>query len=608
MNTIKTPANYRPLKPITVGEIPQVYLDSLTYAEQILELIKYIRENVYPTLTNIINTTNENIDIMNDTLEGFKTTIDNMELQVNDFLNKIQTEWDTFQKSIDEILSNYENQYTEFENNITKEFNTFTENITIQTKLATSTAESAMFALNNAGSTSYSTTLIDGVIKSLYNDITPHTTGNINLWNFASSGSSSVLLGISSGDISNNKYGFNIVPNSEDIYPLFTIEKTTDTNWTIYVNNYNYNNTTKKLELSNTTLLGSYINYQLQLDDSITFHQNQWSIIESDYPYYINIGRLKIYCRNNSKTVLSTYTNYIDLSYFNYENWESMDWNNRQFPIYITYNTQYNSFQKENKYLTKFYDLREWYKLTSQFKQVIETGSVDITANFDAQFAQLQGQISTVSNNLNTLQSNVNTDISNLTTAVSTLETSNTTQQTSINNLETSNTTNTTDITNIKNDLKQIDNTLYYLDLTFNYEDFLIKQGVVNYLGFRPQEQLTFYTAQKTISPLSIGGKGLNQFSLLNAIIVYNNGMYNFQPNKPIIGNSDFNTDTTDLLLDLHSMIESNYSGQITFFLNSLYIHDSSFKPTMEPIQVRLYLVRNTQMLKEYTINYEHLD
>lgn len=443
---IITPPNYRALKPITVGEIPQVYLDSLTYAEQILDLIKYIKDVVYPTLVNVINTTNENVELMNEALENFKTTLDSMITDIENFKTNLNNEWETYQTTVNNKLDEYEqlyhnfemsitNQFTEFQNSINKNMSDFINLInsniadindfTNLIKTVTTSYNEGFRRELNEGMKCIGVDISgnDLLIKRVY-DNEPLTSGNINFNNFYSGSSDDpVFLNIGGKikNLPNNPNAtlyFGIEPNSEQVYPLFTYKDNK-----VYFNKYNIHENWETKEtivtLQEEILIGEYMNYSMKFPNDITFTSTEGTQYEyMGYDLIANYNGLTL-LTYNSKYSGSVLLKADCLRY--YDDGMSME----DYPVYLSILNQYSSNDPNfppqiGGYITAtlYLNMTSWYNLITQFKSLVNTGKVDVTADFDPQFNELKQDINNLQTNINNLENEVNTDVTNLQTNI----------------------------------------------------------------------------------------------------------------------------------------------------------------------------------------------
>lgn len=110
-------------RPTTIGEIPTIYLDSLTYLEQLTRVVKYLQDEVVPML----ETMKQDIENQNDNIEN---AINDINTNLQDFENKIQRYIDTTNASLEAYKNTLTSEWNTYKEDTTNNYNTFTTNIT----------------------------------------------------------------------------------------------------------------------------------------------------------------------------------------------------------------------------------------------------------------------------------------------------------------------------------------------------------------------------------------------------------------------------------------------------------------------------------------------
>ena len=110
-------------RPTTIGEIPTIYLDSLTYLEQLTRVVKYLQDEVVPML----ETMKQDIENQNDNIEN---AINDINTNLQDFETKIQNYIDTTNASLEAYKNTLTNEWNAYKEDATNNYNTFTTNIT----------------------------------------------------------------------------------------------------------------------------------------------------------------------------------------------------------------------------------------------------------------------------------------------------------------------------------------------------------------------------------------------------------------------------------------------------------------------------------------------
>lgn len=384
---IITPPNYRALKPITVGEIPQVYLDSLTYAEQILELIKYIRDVVYPTLVNVINTTNENIELMNEALENFKTTLDSMITDIENFKATITNEWETYQTTVNNKLDEYEqlyhnfemsitNQFTEFQNNMNTQFNEFRNDVNNTLENYQNTINGAVNDVNKM--VDYLTNGATVLIPVPQSDLYPTNILNkynelvvsSNIFNYEFKHNNTYILGGVQGTINNT---------TGDLIS-FNINNTKDSGFFYY---------------RDFESIDKYIFFNKVNDKFIANEESNIIYFDSDNNIHINIANFEELIKPKVIEPLLVINNIFET-----------DGNNIFEKMGNYYNTiEHGATPSEYTYFSN---------ILSRMEEIIETGKIDVTADFDPQFNELKQDIANLENKETTDISNLQSNINNI--------------------------------------------------------------------------------------------------------------------------------------------------------------------------------------------------
>lgn len=110
-------------RPTSIGEIPTIYLDSLTYLEQLTRVVKYLQDEVVPML----ETMKQDIENQNDNIEN---AINDINTNLQDFENKIQNYIDTTNASLEAYKNTLTSEWNAYKEDTTNNYNTFTTNIT----------------------------------------------------------------------------------------------------------------------------------------------------------------------------------------------------------------------------------------------------------------------------------------------------------------------------------------------------------------------------------------------------------------------------------------------------------------------------------------------
>lgn len=384
---IITPPNYRALKPITVGEIPQVYLDSLTYAEQILELIKYIRDVVYPTLVNVINTTNENIELMNEALENFKTTLDSMITDIENFKATITNEWETYQTTVNNKLDEYEQLYHNFEMSITNQFTDFTNSMTTN--------------FNN--------------IQSEWNNLTEYlNTGTVEQLNTFVPDYWDLYQYDEEGNPIRTSTSFT---PQEPLYVNFNnLEDNSISSSIFYFNKQNTEQYGNGRELAN-------IDYNPYSEEGKKYSINLY--IKSGYTgtYYIDIVNNTIQAPSvpdipNYNEYANEWLKYMSIAngiykidYVGLYEAQRIAFSNSNIP---KEDLTVIKWTGENMAYTTEYKGYKWFMgIIDQFIEVINTGKIDVTADFEPQFNELKQDISNLQTNINNVENQLTEHITN---------------------------------------------------------------------------------------------------------------------------------------------------------------------------------------------------
>lgn len=110
-------------RPTTIGEIPTIYLDSLTYLEQLTRVVKYLQDEVVPML----ETMKQDIENQNDNIEN---AINDINTNLQDFETTIQNYIDTTNASLEAYKNTLTSEWNTYKEDTTNNYNTFTTNIT----------------------------------------------------------------------------------------------------------------------------------------------------------------------------------------------------------------------------------------------------------------------------------------------------------------------------------------------------------------------------------------------------------------------------------------------------------------------------------------------
>lgn len=386
--------NYRPLKPITIGEIPSVYYDSLTYAEQLLEIVKYLQNIVIPYINKVVETTNENIDILNENLENWSNDINNLITEIETFKANLQREWEEFQNTITATLTEYEDKYNAFETRITTEFNNFKNNIKT--------------IVNNYTN---KTNKMESYLNFGYNTPTRLTSTPIS-WNGKEF--KNIFIELNSGFLS-DEIGYLEYKWDNEVYngPYLKSYNLGD-NYIYYTFGQNLNNYQPIFRVNDISIEMAYIIPPITLE-KVTQTSPWTPVQDTEYGQMVITSNYP----NGKYMVHDTPHIYVPATY------KLSDPNNEYNYIIDT-----NNGVASNVYY--FFS-----KILNRMEEIIETGKIDVTADFTPQFNELKSNISNLQTNINNVENTLNEHITNADNTQSNNQTildTHTTQITQINN------------------------------------------------------------------------------------------------------------------------------------------------------------------------------